>query len=236
MKIVVFGPSGAGKSSFVRKVGETKVLNTDRGGTTVALDYTSAHVMGIKLALFGVPGKIRFKAIREILLEGSDGILFLVDAADPSRDTDAKKLLAEVRKITPTVPLLICLNKMDSPEARDPAEIIKSLELPPTESVISISVKENKNIMLALKKLLLYILVRVAPFFVALEKYNKIKGGLDKAVSELKSEYPNISAAINYYARRGIISINWEDRMYSINESVLKMVFAIDRILSEERG
>lgn len=235
MKIVVFGASGAGKSSFVRAVGETKILNTDRGGTTIALDYTTIHVMGIKIALFGVPGKIRFKTIREILLEGSDGILFLVDATDPSKDTDAKTLLYEVRKISPTVPLIICVNKIDSPDARDPVEVINSLELPPTETVISISVKENKNIFLALKKILLYILVRVTPFFVALDKYNKIKGGLDKAIEELKGEYSNIAAAINYYALRGAIDIDWESRTYSINENILKMVFAIDKLISEER-
>ncbi len=41
--------------------------------------------------LFGTPGLLRFKAMRNIVTEGADGIIFMFDAAHPEKDENAIK-------------------------------------------------------------------------------------------------------------------------------------------------
>ena len=123
-KFVVTGAFNAGKTTFVNTVSDIATVNTDirtaslkeqqtKSTTTVALDYGQITIRNtIRINLFGTPGQARFDFMREILAQGIDGLIFVVDASDTHRLTEATQSLAQFRQLTDS-PCIIAANKAD---------------------------------------------------------------------------------------------------------------------------
>ncbi len=80
-----------------------------------------------KVELKGGPGQIHFKAVREMVMKNSDGILFLVDSSDPMSIGQASALLEEaVLHLGKDIPIVVLANKQDLPDAM-PVETVKTL-------------------------------------------------------------------------------------------------------------
>ena len=153
-KLVVTGAFNAGKTTFVKTVSSLPVVSTDKAtrlktearvksATTVALDYGQVKINGsLKVHLFGTPGQARFDFMHELLADGMHGFIFLIDASDPGRLTQAGELLAQFKKRGNT-PYLLVANKADHKVLSD-AEIRKRFNLPAQQPVIS-CVATDKN-------------------------------------------------------------------------------------------
>lgn len=130
-KILVTGPRGSGKSTFVRTaslLSSGKSVSVDRGGTTVALDYTHLSLRGFSIDLFGTPGQTRFNPIVRTLAKDAMGVILLVDATDPKtldRASDIQKIAC-----SKTTPYIVAANKQDSHDALEPDVIRKKMSLP----------------------------------------------------------------------------------------------------------
>jgi len=102
-KVVVAGPFAAGKTTFIQSISQTTVIGTEaptsgseasvKATTTVGMEYGSFTVADddyqIDLLLYGVPGQERFRFMWDIVAEGMDVLLLLVDATKPETWSEA---------------------------------------------------------------------------------------------------------------------------------------------------
>ena len=130
MKILVTGALQSGKSNFIKHF-DPNALNVEAKGAnsktyTVGMDLGNIRMNGFQVYLFGTPGLKRFSVMRDIVTSGSDGVIFIFDAAHPEKDKSALSMLNSVRRILPSnIPIVYLANKQDLPNARTP-EVIKA--------------------------------------------------------------------------------------------------------------
>lgn len=117
---------------------------------TVGMDLGSLKLNGFDCYLFGTPGLLRFSIMRSIVTQGSDGIIFIFDAAAPEKDDSAIVILNSIRKSLPSnTPVVFLANKQDIEGARPP-EIIRTQnylsensKIFPTSTITGLNIKES---------------------------------------------------------------------------------------------
>ena len=120
IKVVVTGPVACGKSTFIKKFSGNGALSiNNENGRTVALDFGRCNLSGLKIFVFGTPGHEHFEFMREILVQGADGLLVLFDSTRPQTFKTALHMLQRLLKKLPDVPFVLVANKQDLPEALD---------------------------------------------------------------------------------------------------------------------
>ncbi|OLU24956.1 hypothetical protein BVH03_18740 [Pseudomonas sp. PA15(2017)] len=93
MKILFIGPMGSGKTTAINAVSDIDAVSTEaenndlelngKAMTTVAMDYGEIHLSdGEIVALYGIPGQVRFDFMWSILAEGAMGAVLLLDHGD----------------------------------------------------------------------------------------------------------------------------------------------------------
>ena len=103
-KIIFTGPVGAGKTTAIGAVSDIEPISTEQFAsddtrqrkplTTVAMDYGSLRLdTGETVHLYGTPGQERFDFMWELLVEGSIGIVILVDHSGPQPLVDLRSFL-----------------------------------------------------------------------------------------------------------------------------------------------
>ncbi len=131
-KIVLVGPHRSGKSTLVSRLAKD-AITVERMGTSVSLDFGSVEMGAHTVSLFGAPGKSDFLFMRDVLTQGADGCVLVVDAADPDTFPEAQHIyLGLVEK---GVPLVIAANKQDTAGALTPGEIRQLLDVEETPIV-----------------------------------------------------------------------------------------------------
>ena len=145
-KVVITGVFNAGKTTFVKTLSDIDPVNTDRmttqpaeaqvkPTTTVAMDYGRVKLKnGVIVRLFGTPGQERFEFMHQLLADGMQGCLFLIDATDRSSLDQAKRLLSFFETLG-NVPYLLVANKTDQ-KGLSLEELRKQLKLSPKQSLV----------------------------------------------------------------------------------------------------
>ncbi len=113
LKIVVFGSFHAGKSTFIQAIdpGSRHVdAECADGTTTVALDFGKAEIEGRHIHLYGTPGQGRFGFVRQIISNGMDGAILMVDCSC-GIDECTRELYQQLKETG--VPFSVMLNKCD---------------------------------------------------------------------------------------------------------------------------
>lgn len=170
MSIVVIGPHQAGKSTFIRKLDPSAIrMDYEKGtmSTTVGFDYgvifwdastDELHPKDRiddlnpfneiwKVTITGTPGQIAFSYVRKALIRGKDGVIMIVDSAQPVQMVYALGQYQEAREVLPPgFPLLVLANKQDLPDAKPP-EVIRGLlgidaEVVPVSALLGQGVRE----------------------------------------------------------------------------------------------
>lgn len=127
-KIVVTGPFAAGKTTFVETVVDREFLTTSAGtsradendvkhATTVGMDFGALtledpdgdHGGDIELRVYGTPGQERFSFMWEVLGEGADGFVLVVDGRDDSSWPVSLAHLAVMRRMG--IPGVVAVNR-----------------------------------------------------------------------------------------------------------------------------
>ncbi|MFW9937304.1 MAG: ATP/GTP-binding protein [Candidatus Thorarchaeota archaeon] len=201
MKIVVSGPLQCGKSSFIRKLDEN-ALNVeakarDNKYYTVGMDLGCVKLNGFDVFLFGTPGLLRFNVMRDVVIRGTDGLIFIFDAAHPEKDEDAIVILNSIRKlIDPDAPIVYLANKQDIAGARHP-EVVKTQNYLPQEAIIfGTSTKTGENLEEALKNLVNQIYENYSSLIKILKTYEEDIPGLaeklEKGPKEMRDFLNNL--------------------------------------------
>ncbi len=218
MKIVVCGPHQAGKSSIIRALDPNamcvEAVDKKNIKTTVAMDHghwTTEH--GVLVNLFGTPGLMRFSIIRDILLQGADGILFVFDAINPEKDDNAISILNQVRaNIDNTIPIIFVANKSDLPDSRTPAVICEQNYLNPCE-IFATSSQNQEQIKIAIRSLVDKILARYRSHLELLVEYESNIRGLAAKLNYSKEE---IRDYLNTLERKNLIKIDRSAKKYQV--------------------
>jgi small GTP-binding protein len=109
LKIVVLGSYNSGKTTTLETICQKKAKIEYRG-TTIALDYGNIMIDGEKVHIFGSPGQERFEFMREILSQGLDGAIVVIDSSKGISNVDE----TIINKLNlQDVPYVLFANKQD---------------------------------------------------------------------------------------------------------------------------
>ncbi len=224
MKILITGATRAGKSTLIRTLTNGKSISVDKHGTTVALDHGVITVKGIKLYLFGTPGLEHFSVLRKILSEGADGIIFVVDSEDRSKDSLAKIVWREISTLAPGVPCIVAANKQDKPNARKPSELRKELKFLSGVPIIPTSAKDNFNLNVLMNSMLTILIGELSPLLKKIEKYSGVKDGIKKVMEEMKLDFSKIKSYLNWLEYRELVEVDWNSGTYTMKRELRELL------------
>ncbi|HEY0881174.1 MAG TPA: ADP-ribosylation factor-like protein [Archangium sp.] len=131
-KIVFYGPGLSGKTTTLKRLyesvkpslrGELMTLPTE-ADRTLFFDFLPVRVervgdYALRLALYTVPGQVFYNATRKLVLQGSDGVVFVADSNPGAEDANRESMqnleenLAEQGISLDSFPLVIQYNKRD---------------------------------------------------------------------------------------------------------------------------
>ncbi len=135
IKIVYYGPALSGKTTCLKEIfkntefekkGKLITLDTD-GDRTLFFDFLPLEIgslgdYSIKVQLYTVPGQVAYNTTRKLVLQGSDGIVFVADSQAVMRDqniesfNNLKMNLKENSINSSDIPLIFQYNKRDLSE------------------------------------------------------------------------------------------------------------------------
>ncbi len=135
-KLVFYGPGRSGKTTNLsylhsalpgEQVGNLTSLATRRDRTLffdyMPVDLGSVGAYKVRFQLYTVPGQPYYKAIRQLVLQGADGVAFVADSQRHRWDDNLESLqdmhanLAEHGVDARGLPLVMQYNKQDLPES-----------------------------------------------------------------------------------------------------------------------
>lgn len=135
-KLVYYGPGRSGKTTNLTylhsalpsgQVGSLTSLATRRDRTLffdyLPVDLGTVGAYRVRFQLYTVPGQPYYKAIRQLVLQGADGIAFVADSQRHRWDDNTESMqdmhanLAEHGVDVREIPLVIQYNKQDLPQS-----------------------------------------------------------------------------------------------------------------------
>ncbi|MFX0022670.1 MAG: GTPase [Candidatus Hermodarchaeota archaeon] len=226
IKILVSGPLQSGKSSYIKAL-DNNALNVEAKGKddkfyTVAMDLGSVKLNGFDVFLFGTPGLLRFSVMRSICTSGSDGIIFLFDAAAPEKDDSAIMILNSIRKILPpNTPIVYLANKQDIKGARPPEVIRSQNYLPEDSKIFPTSTETNLNIRESVTYLVNHIYEEYSSLLQTLRNYeNNIEG----LAEELKKDKVQMRDFLNNLEIKRFIELDRINKTYKVRSGLKYLV------------
>ena len=212
----------SGKSSYIKHL-DPNALNVEAQGKdkkfyTVAMDLGSIKLNGFDVFLFGTPGLLRFSVMRNIVTSGSDGIVFIFDAAAPEKDDSAIMILNSIRKLLPSgIPIVFLANKQDVEGARPPKVIRTQNYLPEDSKIFPTSTETGLNIKESITYLVNHIYEEYSSLLQTLRTYeNDIKG----LAEELKIDRVQIRDFLNNLEIKRFIEVDRVAKTYKVKEGL----------------
>ena len=226
MKITVSGPTQSGKSSFIKYFDE-KAMNVeakarDNKYYTVGMDLGSVKLNGFDVFLFGTPGLLRFNVMREVVVRGTDGLIFIFDAAHPEKDEDAIIILNSLRKVIgPDTPIVYLANKQDVAGARH-AEVVRSQNYLRDDAVVfPTSTRTGDNLEEALKFLVNQIFDHYSSLITVLRSYESNIDGLQEKLDKNPVEMRDL---LNNLEIKRFIEVDRINRTYKVKQGLKLLI------------
>jgi len=146
-KIVYYGPGRSGKTTnldYIHKafkkqvVGKMISIDTE-GDRTLFFDFLPlglGKIKGcdVKVQLYTVPGQVKYKATRQLVLKGVDGVVFVADSLAVRREKnmislkDLHENLLQMGLSIRKIPLVLQYNKRDLEQKGLPIMSIEKME------------------------------------------------------------------------------------------------------------
>ncbi|MFX1276990.1 MAG: ATP/GTP-binding protein [Promethearchaeota archaeon] len=226
MKIVVTGALHSGKSSYV-KYFDTKAMNIEAAGSdkkfyTVGMDLATFQIEAFKIFLFGTPGLLRMQIMRDVIADGADGVIFLLDSTRPESDEDAMLILHSLKEhIPPDIPIIFCANKQDEQSARSSEQVKAQNQLPDNAKIFPISVKNRLNMNESLKYIVNLVFEKYEDILEILRKYEDDLEGLGKQLNMNTEELQEYLRSLEI---KRFITIDRENKTIEVIEGLKKLI------------
>ncbi|XP_078433451.1 GTP-binding protein 1 [Wolffia australiana] len=133
--VLILGIDKAGKTTLLEKLkssySKLEGLPSDRIVPTVGLNIGRIEVSNAKIVFWDLGGQIGLRTIWEKYYEEAHAVIYVIDAASPSRFEDSKSALEKVLRHEDLrgAPVLILANKQDLPGAGSSDEVARYLDL-----------------------------------------------------------------------------------------------------------
>ncbi len=219
---MVSGPLSCGKSSYIRYLDEN-ALNVEAKGIddryyTVGMDLGSVKLNGFDIFIFGTPGLLRFNVMRDVVVKGTDGVIFIFDAAHPEKDEDAIVILNAIRKgVPPDTPIIYLANKQDIEAART-AEVVRDQNyLPQSAKIFPTSTKTGDNVEESLKYIVNQVFDNYSSLLQTLQIYENDIEGLAKELNKDKFEMRDF---LNNLEIKRFIDIDRLNKAYKVKKGL----------------
>ena len=177
VKIVYYGPALSGKTTCLqyiynskeyKKKGKLITLDTD-GDRTLFFDFLPIEIgklgdYSVKMQLYTVPGQVSYDTTRKLVLQGSDGVVFVADSQVVVREQncDSFKNLKnnlKANKISFTeLPLIFQYNKRDLKEIL-PADVLNNDLNPDNKPFFPTIGTTGENVLEALQSIMKMVIV-----------------------------------------------------------------------------
>jgi len=189
---------------------------------TVAMDLGSVKLNGFEVFLFGTPGLLRFSVMRGICTSGSDGVIFIFDAAAPEKDDSAIMILNSIRKrLSPNIPITFLANKQDVEGARLPEVVRSQNYLPEDNKIFPTSTKTGLNIRESITDLVNHIYEEYSSLLQTLRNYETDIEGLSQ---ELKKDKIQMRDFLNNLEIKRFIEIDRVSKTYKVRSGLKYLV------------
>ncbi len=157
--VTILGHVDHGKTTLLDTIRKTKVVDQESGGITQHITAYQVMIKNKKITFVDTPGHEAFEKMRSRGAHISDIAIIIIDACDGVKP-QTKEVIEKVLKNN--IPFLVCLNKIDKPEANPERVKGQLAELNVLVEgwggkvpLVEISAKENKNIDELLETILL---------------------------------------------------------------------------------
>ena len=127
-RVLLVGLDAAGKTTLLFRLYAGKTLNTI---PTVGFNVKAVPFQGLQLQVWDVGGQDQLREFWRHHFTGTQGAVFVVDAADRDRLADARAALETVAadEQLANAAVLVLANKQDAPNAVPPAELEQLLDV-----------------------------------------------------------------------------------------------------------
>lgn len=179
VKIVYYGPALSGKTTCLkyiydsgeyRKKGKLITLDTD-GDRTLFFDFLPIEIgklgdYAIKIQLYTVPGQVAYNTTRKLVLQGSDGIVFVADSQVVIREQniDSFQNLKDNLKANnipfEETPLIFHYNKRDLKETL-PEELLNKDLNPENKTFFPTVATTGENVLEGLHAIMKMVLIHL---------------------------------------------------------------------------
>lgn len=146
-KLVYYGPGRCGKTTnleyvfktFKKQVSGEMVSIDTEGDRTLFFDFLPiglGKIKGcdVKVQLYTVPGQVKYKSTRKLVLKGADGIIFVADSLEVRREKNMLSLkdlhqnLKDYGSSIFKIPLILQYNKRDLGEQGIPVMPVEQMD------------------------------------------------------------------------------------------------------------
>jgi mutual gliding-motility protein MglA len=146
-KLVYYGPGRSGKTTNLEYI--HKAFNKQETGKMISIDTEGDRTLffdflplglgkikgcDVKVQLYTVPGQVKYKATRQLVLKGVDGIVFVADSLSVRREKNMLSLkdlhenLLKMGLSIRKIPLVLQYNKRDLEKKGLPIMPIEKME------------------------------------------------------------------------------------------------------------
>ncbi|XP_006270852.2 uncharacterized protein LOC102563432 [Alligator mississippiensis] len=128
-RILLLGLDNAGKTTIIYRLKLNETVTTI---PTLGFNVETVEpIRNVTFTLWDVGGQVRIRALWRHYQSNTDGLVFVVDSADPERFEEAGAELEAMlgADLMQGVPLVLLVNKQDLPGARPITEIVEALGL-----------------------------------------------------------------------------------------------------------
>ncbi len=128
-KIIMLGLDNAGKTTVLYKFKLDELVTTI---PTIGFNVETVQpTNNVSFTMWDVGGQDKIRVLWKHYFNGSDGLIFVVDASDRSRFVEARNELNWILESDEMagVPVVVFANKQDLPSAASPSEVADSLGL-----------------------------------------------------------------------------------------------------------
>ena len=186
LKIVFFGPAMSGKTTSIRWLFSTldyaeKLTSIENTvGRTMFCDFGTipfslSNRWTINAHVWSATGQDFYRSTREVVLVGADGVIFVADSQEHLQDENLaswNELMSMIEEEERPLPLIVCLNKQDLPNALHVDKIQEILGVK-TYSMVAID-PENRDKMIQIIADILEISTDTSPLLKPLFERNQL--------------------------------------------------------------